>query len=606
MFHFKTIKARIIGYNFFIICVIAVIFSVSSYRTANQKAVQLATNSLAYHVESISNRYADTYEGMINIILNCTEGETFDLRRLGDMRTAAQRRKGLDYARLASGFCSVSGFGSYITNLSLFNESGALVQTGTAYGSLNDGKKIMEAPWFQKELDKAIENYRLELAEPVFYQEKEPVLPVIRRMSNGPAGSYGALFLSARMFEDELKRSDSGNEMLVATGTGERVASLREKEENRQENDELIAKLSGSQEQSAVLNMKVHGADSIVAYSRHPQSGILVAEILDQGTLKNDSLMLIQAIGGIFAGCLAIGLLLSFLFTNQVKRPIDRLAGRMERISRGDFEPDPSVEGEDEIGLLGTMANSMASQIGRLMDQRLKDEKEKSSLELKMLQAQINPHFLYNTLDSIKWIAVIQKNNGIVKVVTALSGLLRNMAKGFNEKVSVKKELEFVEDYITIEKIKYAQMFDVEIQVEDERLYEASIVKLTLQPLVENAIFSGIEPSGKNGLIQITVKREGECLCAAVRDNGVGIEEERIPQLLEGGERLTGDRMSSIGLANVDRRIKLTYGNQYGLTIESQAGVFTQVTARLPLEWTDGRPVDGEIRKEEPKGICTE
>lgn len=591
-FHFRTIKAKIIWYNFFILCVIAVIFSVSSYVTANKKAVQVATNSLAYHVESIASRYEIAYEEMVNILLNCTEGGAFDLGLLGDMETPAQRKKGLDYARIASDFCAVAGYGSYIKNLSLFNDSCTLVQTGTAYGSRDDGKRIMESAWFEREAQKAMDHYELDLIEPVFYQETEPMLPMVRRISGGGRDSYAALFLSVRMFEDELKRNDSGNEMLVATHTGERAASLRELPENRRENDALIAMLAARKEDTGVLERKVHGRDSIVAYSRYPRSGILVAEILDKGTLKNDRVMLIQTIGGIFAGCMAIGMVLSFIFTSQVKRPIDRLLGRMERISRGEFEPDPSVESGDEIGALGAMANNMASQIGRLMDQRLKDEKEKSSLELKMLQAQINPHFLYNTLDSIKWIAVIQKNNGIVKVVTALSGLLRNMAKGFNEKVSVRKELEFVEDYVTIEKIKYAQMFDVEIRVEEEDLYQASIVKLTLQPLVENAIFSGIEPSGKNGLILIRVYREGDCLCASVRDNGVGIEKERIARLLSGGERLTGDRMSSIGMANVDRRIKLTYGFQYGLSIESQPGAFTEVTARLPLEWQEGMGED--------------
>ena len=145
----------------------------------------------------------------------------------------------------------------------------------------------------------------------------------------------------------------------------------------------------------------------------------------------------------------------------------------------------------------------MSSQIEQLMDKRLEDEKEKSSLEIRMLQAQINPHFLYNTLDSIKWIAVIQKNSGIVKAVTALSKLLKNMAKGVDQRVTLREELDFVRDYVTIEKLKYVEMFDLEVDIGEEILYEARIVKLTLQPLVENAIFSGIEPGGKNGTIRI-------------------------------------------------------------------------------------------------------
>ena len=201
-----------------------------------------------------------------------------------------------------------------------------------------------------------------------------------------------------------------------------------------------------------------------------------------------------------------------------------------------------------------------------------------------MLQAQINPHFLYNTLDSIKWIATVQKNTGIVQVVTALSSLLKNMAKGFNEKVTLRQELDFLENYIVIEKIRYIELFDVETQVDDEALYQAKIIKLTLQPIVENSIFSGIEPSGRFGLIRIHAWQEGTSLCVSVEDNGIGIEPENIEKLLTDTSKITKSTMSGIGLPNVDRRLKLVYGEEYGLSIESEPGQYTRVTIRLPLE----------------------
>uniref|UniRef100_UPI003260BFA1 sensor histidine kinase n=1 Tax=Clostridium sp. NkU-1 TaxID=1095009 RepID=UPI003260BFA1 len=170
----------------------------------------------------------------------------------------------------------------------------------------------------------------------------------------------------------------------------------------------------------------------------------------------------------------------------------------MEFISQGNFDPDRSIETDDEIGSIGKQINQMSNRISDLLETRVQSEKEKRDLEIKMLQAQINPHFLYNTLDSIKWIATMQKNSGIVQVVTALSSLLKNMAKGFNEKVTLRQELDFLQNYVIIEKIRYIELFDVTTQVDQEVLYDAKIVKLTLQPLVENAIFNGIEPSGRN------------------------------------------------------------------------------------------------------------
>lgn len=234
-------------------------------------------------------------------------------------------------------------------------------------------------------------------------------------------------------------------------------------------------------------------------------------EIMDMANLKNDRLMLMQTVGLIFISCVLLGISMSFLFTNAVRKPIDRLVNHVDRIAKGDFSQEESLESQDEIGLIGKAVNTMSSQIEQLMDKRLEDEKEKSSLEIRMLQAQINPHFLYNTLDSIKWIAVIQKNSGIVKAVTALSKLLKNMAKGVDQRVTLREELDFVRDYVTIEKLKYVEMFDLEVDIGEEILYEARIVKLTLQPLVENAIFSGIEPGGKNGTIRIHAYEKDKC-----------------------------------------------------------------------------------------------
>ena len=180
----------------------------------------------------------------------------------------------------------------------------------------------------------------------------------------------------------------------------------------------------------------------------------------------------------------------------------------------------------------------MSDHISDLMNTRIRSEKEKKDLEIKMLPAPINHHFLYNTLDSIKWIATMQKNSGIVQVVTALGSLLKNMAKGFNEKVTLRQEIDFLNNYVTIEKIRYIELFDVEIDVENEDLYDAKIIKLTLQPLVENAIFSGIEPSGRSGLIKIRAYERDGVLYVSVTDNGIGISPENIEKLLTDTSRI--------------------------------------------------------------------
>ena len=583
----KTIKARILRYNFCIICVLAIIFSVSSYVTANKKTVEIAQNSLVFHVESISFRYEMAYEEMLNIVLNCTERSAFNLNQTGELSTPEEKRAGLAYARLAGNYCAITGYSTYIRRLSIFNREGMMIQAGSALGSMDDSERILHTDWFQTELGKRTDHYELDLRTPVFHSETEEMLPIIRPISGNTGTSWAAIFISPRLFQDELVKNDNGNEIVVFTHTGTRAASLHEPAEHREENDALIGEILKAGKNRGFIISTIHGRSCMMTYETYARSGITVMEILDLETLKNDRLIMLQTVVLIFIMCLCLGLILSFFIGSQVRKPINSLINHLNKIAGGDFSQNKALETEDEIGQIGKVVNTMAGQIDGLMQQRLDDEKEKSSLELKMLQAQINPHFLYNTLDSIKWIAVIQKNSGIVKVVTALSGLLKNMAKGFHEKVTVAKELEFVKDYVTIEKIKYAELFDVQIHVADPELYRAGIVKLTLQPLIENAIFSGIEPSGKNGTVQINIYARDEILYLLVRDDGIGIAPDKIEHLLKDTQRVKGSQMSSIGIANVDRRIKLTYGEAFGLTVTSEWGEYTEIMIKLPLEFID-------------------
>ncbi len=583
----RTLRSRLIRYNFFIICVIAIFVSVCSYITASRKTVEVAKNSLQHHVESISYRYQLAYEEMINIVLNCTERKTFDLDQVGRGLTPGSRKKALDYAELITDYCAITEYGNYIVKLAVFNDKGTMIQTGTSFGSIDDAKRMLEGGWLDRELDKTMDEYRLDLVDSSFFQQEGQILPIARTLTGSRTrpGGWAVLCLSTELFQDVLQETTAGQEAVVVTGDGKRVASLNEPADHREENDRVIRRLQQNPEDKGLLEMRIHGRDSLVAFEKYDRSGIMVYETITMDSLSNDRLLIVQTVIIMFAACLIFGFILSVLITKQIKKPIDRLVRHIGAVAGGDFTRDPAIEGEDEIGTVGKVVNDMSQQIDTLMAGRLEDEKEKGDLELKMLQAQINPHFLYNTLDSIRWIAVIQKNSGIVKMVTALSGLLKNMAKGFNEKVTLRKELDFLNDYVIIEKVKYVELFDLTVQVDEERLYEASIIKLTLQPLVENAIFNGIEPSGKHGVIHIHAFAQDGCLIIKVRDDGMGIPEEKLRTILDNTEKVKGNSMSGIGLPNVDRRIKLNYGDAYGLSIDSQVGQFTEITVKVPLEF---------------------
>ncbi|MBP5249349.1 MAG: sensor histidine kinase, partial [Lachnospiraceae bacterium] len=216
-----------------------------------------------------------------------------------------------------------------------------------------------------------------------------------------------------------------------------------------------------------------------------------------------------------------------------------------------------------------------------LMRRRLRQEKEKNDLEYKMLQSQINPHFIYNTLNSIKWMATIQGSEGIAEMTTALAKLLKSLSKGSTLNVPIREELSLLKDYCTIQSYRYGGTVTVDIRVDDPSIEDCGIVKFTLQPLVENAIFHGIEPKGA-GHIDVHLYREDEMIRIDVSDDGVGMSKEKAAAILTKAGEARSDFFRELGVYNVNRRLLFEYGEPAGITIDSTEGKGTTMTVRIP------------------------
>ncbi|HZK26135.1 MAG TPA: histidine kinase [Thermoclostridium sp.] len=278
------------------------------------------------------------------------------------------------------------------------------------------------------------------------------------------------------------------------------------------------------------------------------------------------------------------GFFMSLLLNKVVNTPITKMQDTMTKISGGDFSRDVSIEWDNEFGDIGRGINQLSANIQNLMASRLEMEKQKRDYEYQMLQNQINPHFLYNTLASIKWMATVQNAPGIAEMTTALSRLLKDISKGENRFIALSEELSLLMDYYTIMKYRYGGTIRVEIKTDDEQLLGCQIIKFTLQPIVENAIFHGIEPKGSSGTISIHVfKNESSDLQVDITDDGVGMDENMIQSLLsERYDKSKTTFFKRIGIANVHNRIRLEYGSKYGISIRSKLGSFTTVTILLP------------------------
>jgi len=570
------------------VIIIACAVSFYNYHSYYKDALENETKNTVNRVQILSDRMEVAYKEMVNIVVTCSERKSLFSSpsfKMGDHGESAYIK--LYASNVLRDFCAISGYSKYIYKITLYN-NGEVLQAGNAYGSTRDVGDIQNAPWFHDLLYRENTQYLLSLEDnpfsPTNYTPK--ILPLLRPLkyasSGQPEDAWIFLAVSPRLFSDTLKSMGDGQILYAATSDGSIISSVNG---DSFDVDPLLANLKERKEPQGNFRTMLAGEECIIAYEKQAVSGLIFFQVLPVSSLNLDHGVIGGTISLIFFFCVAIGLTLSWFISRQLSAPISRLKKRLEFIAGGNFDPDRSIETADEIGSIGKQINQMSSRISNLLETRVQSEKEKRDLEIKMLQAQINPHFLYNTLDSIKWIATMQKNSGIVRVVTALSSLLKNMAKGFNEKVTLRQELDFLQNYVIIEKIRYIELFDVSIQVDQEVLYDAKIVKLTLQPIVENAIFNGIEPSGRNGLIEIHIYTKNGILYISVKDNGIGISPENIEKLLTDTSRITRSNMSGIGLPNVDRRLKLVYGEDYGLKLESELDQYTLITIALPLEF---------------------
>lgn len=264
----------------------------------------------------------------------------------------------------------------------------------------------------------------------------------------------------------------------------------------------------------------------------------------------------------------------------KVTQPIKRLDRYMKKVEGGNFDIEVHISGDAEVVHLSKTFNLMVARIRQLMDQIVIEQESKRKSELNALQAQINPHFLYNTLDSIVWMAENEKSQDVITMVTSLARLFRiSISRGKNI-ISVREELEHARNYLVIQKIRYKNKFQYTIEAEDQAL-ECKTIKLILQPIIENAIYHGIEYMVDEGQINISAKIVDDKLLYEVNDNGLGMKEDIIKKLLSYESKNKGG--SGVGVKNVHERIQLSFGKEYGIEIESELEVGTKVKIWLPI-----------------------
>jgi two-component system, sensor histidine kinase YesM len=278
--------------------------------------------------------------------------------------------------------------------------------------------------------------------------------------------------------------------------------------------------------------------------------------------------------------------------SKSIYTPIKKLHDVTTTITKNDLQALMTSDNVDEITELGMSFNIMIGKIKELLDSKIKEQENLKKAELRALQAQINPHFLYNTLDTIIWMAEAKRTDQVVKIVSALSSFFRiSLSKGMDW-ITIGDEVERIRSYLTIQKMRYQDILDFKIEVEEDAASN-TILKLILQPLVENALYHGIKNKRQGGTITVRARRKGEEeIQLEVEDDGIGFTPEKLSQLRAELEDESGDIKleSGFGIGNVNKRIRLYYGKPYGLSVESEYATGTCVTLVIPAKMEAASP----------------
>ncbi len=477
-----------------------------------------------------------------------------------------------------------------VENIALFSREGELLKAVPA-ARLKANEMVTKETWFQDALEKT-ENLHFSIPHVQYIFDNMEnqyrwVFSVSRavEVTKGASVSQGVLLIDIRYSSlEQLLNSvtlGNGGYVYLISNEGQIIYHPRAQliDAGRAQENHIQA----SQYRDGLYQESFQGESRYVIVKSVGYTGWKLVGVTPVRGMSFSGLKTRLFIVFIIALILFILSVINYYISSRITNPIHELEKSVQELEEGRLDTKVYVGGSYEIRHLGRSITSMARQIQVLMDDIVAEHESKRKSEFNTLQSQINPHFLYNTLDIIVWMVENEKKSEAVKVVTALARFFRiSLSKG-KSIIRVRDELEHVRNYLMIQQMRFKNKFTYQIQAEDEVMELASL-KLMLQPLVENAIYHGMEFMDGDGEILVKVSRQEEELRFLIQDNGLGMPPKRVKSLFSGQGPVHSGRGSGsgIGVRNVNERIKLYFGEAYGLTIQSEPDEGTRVYITLP------------------------
>lgn len=566
----------VITLSFTAVTVLALVFvSVALYSSFSDNAEKNAANSTQQIMDQVNLNLNSYLKGMLDIS---------DLIR-GNLNDTHSDRD-----NLASILSVTPRIRKDIVTMAIYTSDGKLVMSNPV-GRYDRNFSIAGQDWFKAAVKKPVDYIFLPAHVQRLFEDQRPwVVSLCRGFNlydNGRQVTWVAMvdmnFSSIEQLCSQVSLGKRGYIYIIDSSGNiiyhpqQQIIYAGLKKENI---SEALARQPGSyfddfQGERRIMTIKT------ISYTDWKMIGVSYVDELTANKKNINNFIIFISLFGI-----AFEILASLFISSKISQPIKRLERQMKKVENGDFDISLEVKGEDEVKRLSKAFNLMVARIKQLMDQIIREQEEKRRSELKALQAQINPHFLYNTLDSIVWMNENHNYDGVTTMVAALARLFRVSISRGSEIIRVADELDHARSYLIIQKIRYKDKFDFSIEAQAEAL-ACKTLKLILQPMIENAIYHGITNLQEKGEIRITASIEDENVVFRVIDNGYGIKPKELKDIKL--HESTNQHGSGVGIKNVDERIKLCYGNGYGLEIESELDVGTTVIIRIPVDTgTDG------------------
>ncbi|WP_336773667.1 sensor histidine kinase [Paenibacillus sp. MMO-58] len=580
LFKFKSIQTNIAAASACLILLTAILLGVISYQLSASSVRETAQDYTAELIRQVNANIQTYITSMENISMLALSNE--DVRELvneaGNNGTSPEELA--REQRISAYFHSIIASRKDIASINVIGYNGRFV-SDREHVELNPSVKLAEQPWYTSAQEAS---GRIVVSsshvQHMFKNEYDWVVSLSRELwSKDQTEPRGVLLvdLNFSVINDTLNNIDLSKRgyVFIVDENGNIVYHPQQQliysNLKSEKIDEVLAKGSGSFTTEEGKTSRIYTIQD-TGFGWKIVGVSYVNELI--GNKREMQLSMVAA--GVF--CLIVGLLLAVFISRNLSRPIKQLQEHMKKVEKGIFNIRVPIGNSREIASLARTFNLMVVKIEELMSQVVREQEIKRKSELTALQAQINPHFLYNTLDSIIWMAEGKKTDEVVLMTSALARLFRSSISRGQELVPIRTEIEHVANYLTIQKIRYKDKLDFHIDI-DPDIYAYRTLKVLLQPLLENAIYHGIKNRIGTGTIQVTGGKRDGYIWLEVSDNGVGMEAEALRTILE--PRRSDRESKGVGVVNVHERIQLYFGKEYGLTYKSAPDEGTTVTVRI-------------------------